>query len=74
MVLDINIDKNDAKRMYYDLIKYLSIAFIIHMLLYAVDDHEFLSEFALKIFLYITVAIVVYHLIIKKFAEKFIKI
>lgn len=71
MLLDLKINKRDARRMYNDIIKFLSIAFIIHLLLFAVDNYDdLMSEFAMKIFLYLIIAIVFYHMVIKKIADK----
>jgi len=68
------LNKNEAIDMFNDIIKFLFIAFTIHFLLFAVDDYDdLLSEFSLKIFLYIAVAILIYHLIIKKLTNKYLK-
>jgi len=67
----INLTKEDSIKMWNDIIKFLTMAIIIHLLLYIVDDYgELFSEFTLKIFLYITISLVVYYLIIRKIAEK----
>lgn len=58
--------------MWNDIIKFLTMAIIIHLLLYIVDDYgELFSELTLKIFLYITISLVVYYLIIRKITEKY---
>ncbi|ARF11312.1 hypothetical protein Klosneuvirus_1_169 [Klosneuvirus KNV1] len=67
----INLTKEDSIKMWNDIIKFLTMAIIIHLLLYIVDDYgELFSELTLKIFLYITISLVVYYLIIRKIAEK----
>lgn len=58
--------------MWNDIIKFLTMAIIIHLLLYIVDDYgELFSELTLKIFLYITISLVIYYLIINKITEKY---
>lgn len=69
------MSKKEVSDMVDDIAKFLTVAFVIHILLFAVDDNDdLLSEFALKIFLYIAIALFVYHLIVKKITNKmFIK-
>ncbi len=72
--MNFTLNKNEGVDMFNDIIKVLSIAFIIHLLLFAVDDYDdLLSEFSLKIFLYLTLAVLLYHLIIKKITNKYLK-
>jgi Kef-type K+ transport system membrane component KefB len=72
--MNFYLNKNEAIDMFNDIIKFLFIAFTIHLLLFAVDDYDdLLSEFSLKIFLYIAVAILIYHLIIKKITNRYLK-
>ena len=57
-----------VNEMWLDILKFLTIAITIHILLYAVDNHtELFDEFSLRIFLYIIISLIVYHLIVKKF-------
>lgn len=67
--------KKEVSDMMDDIAKFLTIAFVIHILMFAVEDNgDLLSEFALKIFLYIAIALFIYHLIVKKITNKlFIK-
>ena len=59
--------------MWSDITKFLTIAIILHLLLYIVDDYgELFSEFTLKIFLYLTIGLIIYHLIIKGILDKYI--
>ncbi len=69
------MSKKEVSDMVDDIAKFLTVAFVIHILLFAVDDNDdLLSEFALKIFLYIAIALFVYHLVVKKITNKmFIK-
>lgn len=68
----INLTKEDSIKMWNDIIKFLTMAIIIHLLLYIVDDYgELFSELTLKIFLYITISLVVYYLVIRKLTEKY---
>lgn len=71
--LQINLSKAESSRMWIDITKFLTIAIIVHLLLYAVDEYgEPFDEISLKIFLYITFSIVIYHLIIRKIVDKYI--
>lgn len=63
----IRLNKKEATEMFEDIVKFLTIVVIIHLLLFAVDDYgDLLSEFSLKIFLYVTLSLVIYHLIFRK--------
>lgn len=65
--LCLNITKSEAKNMWDDILKFLTIVIIIHLLLYSVDDQgELFDENTLKKFLYLTIGVIIYHLIIKK--------
>jgi hypothetical protein len=64
----INKEKKEAKNMWSDVIKFLIIIFIVHFLFYIIDDKgEFCSELVLKLMLYVTLALVVFHTLINKF-------
>jgi hypothetical protein len=70
----LGVSKREAVDMFDDIIKFLTVVFIIHILLFAVDDYcDLLSEFSLKIFLYVTLALVIYHLIIRKIMNRLLK-
>lgn len=72
--MNLNINKKEATDMFEDIMKFLTIIFIIHILLFAVDDYgDLLSEFTLKILLYVTISLVIYHLIVKKVINRMIK-
>jgi hypothetical protein len=69
----INFDKEDMKHMWGDIAKFLTIAIIIHLMLYIVDDYgELFGEFSLKIFLYLTIGLIIYYLIIKNILNKYV--
>ena len=69
----INLNKKDTINMWSDITKFLTIAVIMHLLLYIVDDYgDLFSEFTLKIFLYLTIGLIVYYLIIKNILDKYI--
>lgn len=71
--LQINLSKAESTRMWIDITKFLTIAVIVHLLLYSVDEYgELFDESALKLFLYITFGLVIYHLIIRKLVDKYI--
>jgi hypothetical protein len=62
----ININKTDATQMWNDILKFLTVAVVVHILLYFVDDYgDIFDEKSLKIFLYITIGLVLYYLFIK---------
>jgi len=69
--LHIDIDKTEAANMWNDIIKFLTIATIVHLLMFSVDNYgDLFDENILKILLYITIGILVYYLIIKKVSNK----
>lgn len=71
--LSINLNKAEATNMWSDITKFLTVAIIIHLLLYAVDDYgELFDENVLKLLLYMTMGFVIYHLIIKKSIDKYL--
>ena len=71
--LSINLNKVEAEQMWIDITKFLTVAITIHLLLYIVDDYgELFSETALKLFLYLTLGFILYHVIIKKLVDKHI--
>jgi len=71
--LSINLNKAEASNMWSDITKFLTVAIIIHLLLYAVDDYgELFDETVLKLLLYTTMGLVIYHLIIKKSIDKYL--
>lgn len=71
--LQINLSKSESTRMWIDITKFLTIAIIVHLLLYAVDEYgELFDETILKLLLYLTFGIVIYHLIIRKQVDKHI--
>ena len=57
--------------MWDDIIKFLTVVIIVHLLLCITDDYDTLfDEKALKVFLYITLGVIIYHLVVKKFTDK----
>lgn len=69
--LCFNLNKSESLEMWLDISKFLTIAIIVHLLLFAVDDYgELFNEQILKIFLYLIIALVIYHLIVRKFIIK----
>ena len=71
--MSINLNQAEARAMWTDIVKFLTVAVVIHLLFYTVDDYgNFMNEAVLKIFLYITLGFLVYHLIINKLIEKYL--
>lgn len=71
--LNINIDKVEAANMWNDILKFLTIAVIVHLLLYSVDEYgELFDERSLKLFLYITIGVLVYYMLVKKFSSQYL--
>jgi hypothetical protein len=71
--MTINLNQNEAKAMWNDIVKFLTVAVVIHILFYTVDDYgNFFNEAVLKVFLYITLGLLAYHLIINKLIEKYL--
>ncbi len=63
-----NFNKHDTMKMWDDIVKFLTIGTIMHLLFYFVDDKQDLFDGStLKIFLYIIIGLIAYHLVIKKF-------
>lgn len=59
------------QNMWEDIVKYVSIIFIVHFLLYTIDDRgQLFDEFVVKLLIYVTIGLVIYHMIIKQFIEK----
>ena len=57
----------ESVQMWDDIMKFLTVAVIVHMLSYAVDNEgELFDERALKMFLYIVIGVVVYNLVIRR--------
>lgn len=70
---NINLNKVEATQMWNDIAKFLTIGITMHLLLYAIDDYgEIFSEITLKLLLYITIGLLMYHLSIKKLVDKYI--
>ena len=66
-----NFNNKYITDMWNDIIKFLTIIIIVHLLLCVTDDYDALfDEKTLKIFLYVTLGVVIYYLIIKKFTDK----
>ena len=63
----------DPKAMWIDIVKFITVAVIIHLLFYCVDDYgSFFNESTLKILLYATIGFIVYHLVITKLVDKYL--
>lgn len=59
------------QNLWEDIVKYISIILIIHFLLYAVDERvQLFDEFIVKLLIYVTIGLITYHMIIKKFMTK----
>jgi hypothetical protein len=71
--MSIKLNQPEAKAMWNDIVKFLVVAVVIHILFYTVDDYGgFLNEAVLKVFLYITLGLLTYHLIVNKLIEKYL--
>lgn len=65
--LCLDISKEEANYMWDDVLRFLTIAVVIHLLIFSVDNQgNLFDEDSLKKFLYLTIGVVIYHLIIKK--------
>ena len=63
----------DPKAMWIDIVKFITVAVIIHLLFYCVDDYgSFFNESTLKILLYATIGFIVNHLVITKLVDKYL--
>ena len=59
--------------MWNDIVKFLTVAVVIHILFYIVDDYgNFFNEAVLKVFLYITLGFLTYHLVVNKLIQKYL--
>ncbi len=55
-----------------DIIKFITVGLVLHILLYTIDDFgELFDETTLKIFLYVILGLIVYHLVINKLVNKY---
>lgn len=69
----IKLSKIESTRMWLDITKFLTVAVVMHLLLYSIDGYgELFDETALKIFLYLTIGLIIYYLIIRKLVDKYI--
>jgi hypothetical protein len=69
--LCLSLSKSESLNMWLDITKFLTIVLVVHLLLYSIDDYgELFSERVLKLFLYLTISLIIYHLIVKKFIIK----
>lgn len=65
--LCLDISKKEAVAMTEEIARGISYVFIFHLLAYSIDgDDELFSEKALKRMLYLTIAIIIFNLIIRK--------
>lgn len=63
----------EPKAMWNDIIRFITVAVIVHLLFYTVDDYgKFFNESVLKILLYSTIGFIIYHLIITKLVDKYL--
>ncbi len=63
----------EPKAMWNDIIRFITVAVVIHLLFYTVDDYgKFFNESVLKILLYTTIGFIIYHLIITKLVDKYL--
>lgn len=70
-----NLNNKYMGDMWGDIMKFLTIIIIVHLLLCVTDDYDALfDEKTLKIILYVTLGVVVYHFIIKKFTDKCLEV
>lgn len=70
---DLKMTKFESSLMWDDIVKILTILIVYHILSYMIDDKgDFFGEDILKLMLYTTTGIIVYHLIIKKIVTKYI--
>lgn len=71
--MSIKLNPVEAKFMWSDIIRFITVAVIIHLLFYVVDDYgNFMNESILKILLYTTLGLLVYHLIINKLINRYL--
>lgn len=72
-MINFLITKNDFNIMWSDIVKFLTVIIIFHILSYIVDDQDnFFSENFIKSLLYIVVGILTYYFITKQLTNKFI--
>lgn len=62
------LTKKESTKMMEDISYCLTVIFVVHMLMHTMDDQvDILDEAVIKLSLYITLGIALYHLIIKRF-------
>jgi len=67
MNIKFNVNKDDFDQMMDDIGRMLTYVIIVHTLSYIIDnDGELFSEQILKKFLYITISMVIYNLVVRK--------
>jgi uncharacterized membrane protein len=65
--LCLDMTTHETIIMWDDILKFLTIAIVIHLLTYAVDNEgELFDEKSLKLFLYLIISLVIYNLFIRR--------
>ncbi|ARF09438.1 hypothetical protein Indivirus_1_61 [Indivirus ILV1] len=61
----------EPRAMWNDIIRFITVAVVVHLLFYTVDDYgNFFNEQVLKLLLYSTIGFIIYHLIVIKLVNK----
>lgn len=64
---------SQSRLMWNDIIKFITVIVIVHLLFYCVDDYGgFMNESILKILLYTTISIIIYYLVITKLINRYL--
>jgi hypothetical protein len=67
-----SLTKKETNQMWMDILKFLTIAFTVHFLSYAIDDSTtFLEEHTIKLFIYITLGVIIYYTAISRLVIQF---
>jgi len=72
--ININISKHTITKTMIDIISVLFIIICFHFFRYFIDNEGELVDYkVIKYMLYITMAIILYHIIVKRYIHKFLK-
>lgn len=66
----IKVDEERINSMMDDIVKFITIIIVVHLLSFLVDkEGGFFDEKTLKLLLYVTIALCIHHIVIKKIIQ-----
>lgn len=66
----ISLSREDTYELIYDIVKFMTYAVVIHVLLTSIDGiGELFNEKILKVLLYTCISMIIYHIFVKKLVK-----